>query len=57
MRKKKQQELKKLDLTDEEIKEIQRLSRFELFTDVVAFIALLVGAGIVFMIFVHIVGK
>lgn len=56
MRKKKQQELKKLDLTEEELKEIKKLDRLDILTDVLAFIALLIGIAIVITIGWHVYG-
>ena len=53
---KKQKELKKLDLTEEEIKEIRRISRSELLMDVLSFIVLLISAAIVVIIGCHIIG-
>lgn len=41
MRKKKQQELKKLDITEDELKAIKRYERFQTITDLLTLVAIL----------------
>lgn len=57
MRKKRQQELKKLDLTDEEIKQLKKLSRYELLTDAITLLMILLGLTVAIILGSNILGS
>ena len=53
---KKQRELKKIELTDEEKKQLKRLSRNELIFDVISFLLIIGAMALVFLFGFNILG-
>lgn len=53
---KKQKELRKIDLTDEEKKQLKRISRNELLFDVISFLLIMAAAALAFLFGFNILG-
>lgn len=53
---KKQKELRKIDLTDEEKKQLKRLSRYELIFDIVSFLLIMGAMALAFLFGFNILG-